>query len=307
MSIPRREPPEEELTKHHNPFEIHPSDLISFKFDGIIHSEESQSQIFSTYVETAIIDLLAGRNLSVIVFGTSSSGKSFTMRGGEGKRRGLVLRGAELLLTNSKKKQGSFEIKVSVIAVCGERIFDLITNSHDRSEVTIRKITDLHAILHQALKHRKLIGKDMKEKLHFIVTMRVYNKTSLISQGDFVELAASEHAKKDKYISGAFNSLSNILRKATGNWYDNALTSYLRNTLDVYNPFNPSQAIILCCVYPIVEHFKDARTLIQYVSRMKESVDIVRASNEHVRETKLNKSLNESSNLKAQIEKIRES
>ncbi|CAG9324075.1 unnamed protein product [Blepharisma stoltei] len=251
-------------------FQIQPTDSLHVRFDGIIQQDDSQSQIFSAWIENAISDLLAGRSLSLIVFGTSGSGKSFTMRGGEGKRRGLVLRSAEMLLSLTKKKENTYDVKVSVIAVCGERIFDLITNTQDRSEVTIKKITDLHAILHQALKHRKQIGKELKEKLHFIVTMRVYKQNSLISQGDFVELAASEYAKGDKSISSAFNSLANILKKTTGNWYDNALTSYLRNTLDVYNPFNPSQAIIICCIYPVQELLKDTITLLNFTSKMRE-------------------------------------
>lgn len=68
-------------------------------FEGIIPENSKQSQIFDDFVEGSILDMLSGKSFLCLAMGTSKAGKSFTMRGGEGKRRGILLRSVEKLMS----------------------------------------------------------------------------------------------------------------------------------------------------------------------------------------------------------------
>ena len=230
----------------------------------------SQSKFFSAFLKNSTQDLLTGKSLSVLVFGTTGSGKSYTIRGGEGKKRGLALRSAELLLTIIEKQRSCVQIKVSVAAIFNDKAVDLLP----AQESAVHKTSDFHAALNQALKSRKNISeKQNKDKIHMVIVLRLYQDFELLSEAYFVELAGSEYAREDKQVARSFNSISSQLTQnpATNTWQTNPLCAYLHKALDIYGA-NPCSVLLICCASQGIDNFKDTLASLKFTSRIKECI-----------------------------------
>ena len=217
--------------------------------------------------------MLLGKSLCVIVFGTTGSGKSFTIRGGEGKKRGLALRSVELLLTIVERQRSRIQIKVSVIAIFDEKIIDLLNKQSPPEEFIISKTSDFHAALNQALKNRKSVSdRQNKDKIHMIICIKLYSECDLLSEAFFVELAGAEFACDDKTVARAFNSISNQLTLSTSSWQNNTLSMYLNKGLDIYGN-NPAYVLLICCASQDQNIFKDTLASLKFTSRIKECIE----------------------------------
>ncbi|OMJ71481.1 hypothetical protein SteCoe_30286 [Stentor coeruleus] len=248
-------------------------DSTLIKFDGIIDESLSQSKLFNTWLKTPTQDLLTGRSLCLLVFGITGSGKSYTIRGGEGKKRGFALRSVELLLAVLERYRGQIQLKVSVVAIFDENIIDLLQKQNPPYEVPINKSSDFHAALNQALKTRKSVGeRGTKDNMHMIITIRLYQEYELLSEAYFVELAGSEFAREDKKVARGFNSISSQLTHSYTNWQTNPLCNFLKNGLDIYSN-NPSNVFLICCASQNAESFQDTLASLKFTSRIKECLE----------------------------------
>lgn len=248
-------------------------DSALIKFDGIIEESTSQSKLFNEFLKPPTQDLLTGKSLCVIVFGTTGSGKSYTLRGGEGKNRGLALRNVELLLSIIDRQRIRFHIKVSVIAIFDDKIVDLLSGITPPEEIHVYKTSDFHVVLNQALKNRKNVGdRHSKDKIHMIVTVKLYQELELLSEAYFVELAGSEYAREDKQVARSFNSISNQLTQSSNSWQSNVLSMYLSKGLDIYSK-NPTSVFLICCASQNSNIFKDTLASLKFTSRIKECIE----------------------------------
>lgn len=196
------------------------------------------------------------------------------MRGGNSESQGILLRANAMLLEMCNRQRMDICLKASVFNIHGDDQVDLLSgNPGSYSETMIRNSSDIHIALHHALKKRKELGnKKFKERSNMIVSLKLTKGTEIISQADFVELAASEYAQIDKKIARSFNSLINYLTQGAVNWRDSQLVVALRNSLDIYNPYNPSQVLLICCVNPIPSVYKHTYSSLKYTSRIRECV-----------------------------------
>jgi hypothetical protein len=196
------------------------------------------------------------------------------MRGGNSESQGVLLRANSMLLEMCNRQRMDICLKASVYNIHGDDQVDLLSgNPGSYSETMIRNSNDIHIALHHALKKRKELGnKKFKERSNMIVSLKLTKGTEILSQADFVELAASEYAQIDKKIARSFNSLINYLTQGAVNWRDSQLVVALRNSLDIYNPYNPSQVLLICCVNPIPSVYKHTYSSLKYTSRIRECV-----------------------------------
>ena len=250
------------------------------KFDDVAPEDTSQSQLFKNWIQSPVTNLFTGRSAAIIAFGTSGAGKSFTMRGGEGQKRGLILRAVESILSLNSRQRKPFGVHITGVGVVDENTHHLI-----RVHSSISEIEDLHAALHEALRNRKLLVKEGKDKVHFIVSIKLYQKEELVSQIQFAELAGSQLTHKP--IARAFNTISNILTQTSPNWEDTAIGRQMGRVLNIYNSSNPSQVVLVCCVNPKLSFYSDTLAALKFTSRIRECVGETR--------------------LKAQIERMEES
>ena len=249
------------------------SDYTLIKFDGVLDDSISQSKLFNTWIKSSTQDLLTGKSMSVIVFGTTGSGKSYTVRGGEGKKRGQALRTVELLLSFVEKLRGRVSICVSVVGLIEDKTVDLLSRQTPVSETQIQKSSDFHAALNQALKTRKsLVDKQNKDKIHMVVSVKLFQDGEKLSQANFVELAGSEYAREDKFIARGFNAISCLLTNTYSNWQFNPLASYLKPCVNLHGPA-PVNVLLICCSSSDFSNFPDTLTSLKFISRIKECLE----------------------------------
>lgn len=248
-------------------------DSTLVRFDGVLDEHISQSKLFTNWIKAPTQDLLTGKSLTVIVFGTTGSGKSYTIRGGEGKKRGQALRTVELLLSFVDKYRGKVALRASVVGIFQEKMVDLLQKESPPFEVSINKSSDFHAALNQALKMRKgITDKQNKDKIHMIVNLKLYQDNELLAEANFVELAGSEYAREDKQVARGFNAISSLLTNIYSNWQFNPLATYLKKTMNIHEAV-PGNVVLICCATQSHETFPDTLASLKFTSRIKECLE----------------------------------
>lgn len=112
--------------------------LHGFAFHRVFREAETQDRVFADVGVSLVESVLAGENASVICYGQTSSGKTFTMLGPpipetrrcdyRGVDRGLVPRMIELLFASISMFPAHMTIRVRVqfIEIYNEEIYDLL-------------------------------------------------------------------------------------------------------------------------------------------------------------------------------------
>lgn len=117
---------------------------LQFPVDYAFPIDAPQSQIFETVVQPLMDRLLQGYDTSVVTYGQSASGKTYTMLGpGVGfhiseSEYGIIPRATRYIF--SKLKQGppkKFQVKVSFVNVQNEMLRDLLTFSQCQQELVL--------------------------------------------------------------------------------------------------------------------------------------------------------------------------
>ena len=195
--------------------------------------------------------------------------KSYTIRGGEGKKRGLALRSAELLLTIIEKQRSCVQIKVSVAAIFNDKAVDLLPPKNPQC-TRPQTFMSLESSTKIAKKHKREAEQD---KIHMVIVLRLYQDFELLSEAYFVELAGSEYAREDKQVARSFNSISSQLTQnpATKTWQTDPLCAYLHKALDIYGA-NPCSVLLICCASQGIDNFKDTLASLKFTSRIKECI-----------------------------------
>ncbi|XP_078430047.1 kinesin-like protein KIN-12C isoform X2 [Wolffia australiana] len=117
----------------------------SFSFDAVMGPESSQEEVFRVVGMPLVSDLMAGYNTSVVCYGESGSGKTYTLWGpptamfeenSVDARQGIAPRLFHMLFQKIQKNQEndsehlmSFQCKCSFIEVYNDQINDLLDSS----------------------------------------------------------------------------------------------------------------------------------------------------------------------------------
>jgi hypothetical protein len=125
-----------------------------FTYDYIFGPSTSQQDVFSQCVSRLMDKFLDGYNATILAYGQTSSGKTFTMGTGLGEgyadsenTRGIVPRAAAALfdyLQRMPRNEFKYQVHVSFLEVYNEDLIDLLSiTSRDgpRNTVTIREDT----------------------------------------------------------------------------------------------------------------------------------------------------------------------
>ncbi|KDE06529.1 hypothetical protein MVLG_03178 [Microbotryum lychnidis-dioicae p1A1 Lamole] len=126
---------------------------LTFTFDRVISPEEGQSEVFAC-AEPLVESFLTGLNATILAYGQTSSGKSYTMgttaaptSDVEGEDRlGITPRAVALIfdrmreITNASKGATTFDAKLSYVEIYNEDLIDLLAGNADvRPTVQIRE------------------------------------------------------------------------------------------------------------------------------------------------------------------------
>ncbi|KAI7886775.1 kinesin-domain-containing protein [Lichtheimia hyalospora FSU 10163] len=203
----------------------------TFHFDHVFRPSCSQADIFSTVGDALVNKFVDGYNTTILAYGQTSSGKTYTMGTAESQlqQEGIVPRAVSKLfgLLHRDNSIGHSSIKVSFIEIYNEEVIDLlspyplserppITIREDPKghiywtgvrEMTVHSACDVLAFLQQGSRNRATGATDMNDKSsrsHAILSLTLQRRSdsgdskgmTVTSKFHFVDLAGSERLKR---------------------------------------------------------------------------------------------------------------
>ena len=216
--------------------------VYRFNFDRIFPPSSSQQDIYDFGVKGIIESVLDGYNGTVLAYGQTSSGKTYTMQGemDEERRQGIIPRMINHVFKFIYQNEGTdFMIKVSMIEIYQEKIrdlFDCSRNNLNIREDSIKGIyvdgaseryvgcpNDVLALLEVGTANRAQAATNMNEhssRSHsiFILTINQTNKqqgVSKIGKLYLVDLAGSEKISKTGATGHTLEEAKNINKSLT--------------------------------------------------------------------------------------------
>jgi kinesin family protein 5 len=118
----------------------------SFALDHVFPPHVSQADVYEAVARPIVNDVLAGYNGTVMAYGSTGSGKTYTMEGDSGENAeflGIIPRMVATLFDgiDSVADTVEFTLKLSAIEIYMERIIDLLRQPGDArtSRVSVRE------------------------------------------------------------------------------------------------------------------------------------------------------------------------
>ena len=161
---------------------------LKFSFDNILPPTSTQLQTFDTIGKPLINNVLDGYNATILTFGRTGSGKSYTMFGDANYSNldeiGLIPRSLDYLFESleNKKTISSFNVTISIIEIYQEQLIDLLDiNSNKKLEIFLsskqlyiknmlqkecKTCIDAIGAIIQALKHRHLNQQNLNQLMY---------------------------------------------------------------------------------------------------------------------------------------------
>ena len=114
----------------------------TFTFDHVYSEHSNQSDVYNNTARDAVLSSLSGYNASIIAYGQTGTGKTYTMEGEPSpKLRGIIPRATEEIfgfIDNAVSERKKFLVRASYLQIYNEVISDLLkperTNLHIRED-----------------------------------------------------------------------------------------------------------------------------------------------------------------------------
>lgn len=118
----------------------------SFTFDYVYDPSSRQREVYEHSAQSAVLSVLQGYNATVIAYGQTGTGKTYTMEGfTNDEHRGIIPRSTEEMFAyiaanrgNTNGRHTRFQVRASYLQIYNEVISDLL-KPHDRQSLTIRQ------------------------------------------------------------------------------------------------------------------------------------------------------------------------
>lgn len=125
------------------------SDRHTFHFDRIFGFDSAQEQVYNTVAKPVVDGLFEGYNGTIIAYGQTASGKTFTMEGSDiddPELRGITPRVVDTVfeMIEASPPYLDFTLKVSMVEIYLEKLRDLIDTFHDNLEIREHKDTGIY-------------------------------------------------------------------------------------------------------------------------------------------------------------------
>lgn len=215
----------------------------TFEFNKIFRPTDTQEDVF-TEVQEVIQSAMDGYNVCLFAYGQTSSGKTFTMEGGnlENETRGLIPRSVDKIFTsiaNFNLQGWEYEIKISALQIYNGEVRDLLNTSDENlkvlmwkssevkvvnlKQVNVNNPQDVYILLKEAKKNRATGATDantQSSRSHSVFTLYLAGRNSktqerMTSRLDLVDLAGSERHKHSKTQGDRFRETTNINKSLT--------------------------------------------------------------------------------------------
>ena len=259
-----------------------------YSFDHIISPSETNEEIFTKYMKQNIPSLFKGINITLFLYGQTTSGKTHTMKGGDPiTNEGLIhlcLKEIFNMINNSENNITKSVIKISYCEIYNENINDLIDTSKKNLELkespkgayinnlSVHTVTNYEKAIEVLNKseNSKNASNDKLNKANNIFKVNIefnINEKKYISRLNLVELSGSENILKpcgniNKSIiafNNVINKLSQNNNKVFVNYKDSKLTKILQSS------FNSNTKIyFICTIIDDNEHYTENLNTIKF-------------------------------------------
>lgn len=200
-------------------------EIQKFNFDYVFDEKTTQEQIFTRIAKNAIEWVTQGYNATIFAYGTTGTGKSHTMFGGDTEKSlGIIPRACNLLFQqiNSNDDVVEANMKCAFLEIYREHIRDLLQKS-DEKELKVRH-SPVSGVYIQGLTEKYVYGPDeilstiregtqlrttastalnsVSSRSHAVLTLTLTQKNSdgseTISKLHLIDLAGSENVAKSE-------------------------------------------------------------------------------------------------------------
>eukprot|EP00047_Mylnosiga_fluctuans_P022700 m.124605 g.124605 ORF g.124605 m.124605 type:complete len:1235 (-) comp9354_c0_seq1:147-3851(-) len=209
----------------------------TFPFDRIYDESTPQLALYESCVKPVVLSILEGYNGSIIAYGQTGTGKTFTIEGGSEEARGIIPRTSEDIfgyIENSSTGDSKFLVRASFLQIYNEHIMDLLAadkkpkkdHLHIRedasgvyvdglSEHIVKNPGEIMALLHLGSTMRTTASTNMNRessRSHAVFTIIVERSekhsqdaeaTVTIGKLNLVDLAGSERIRSTGVSTGA--------------------------------------------------------------------------------------------------------
>lgn len=160
--------------------------MHSFTFDHVFDQDSTQNQVYEITAQPAVMSVLQGYNATILAYGQTGTGKTFTMEGfkytNQDPQRGIVPRCMEEIfryIENGSNEKTTFMVRASYLQIYNEVISDLLrterTNLHIRedkkkgvfveglSEWAVRSPSDIYSLIQKGALSRATASTKMND------------------------------------------------------------------------------------------------------------------------------------------------
>eukprot|EP01137_Pigoraptor_chileana_P025291 Opistho-2@94559 len=197
-----------------------------FKFDQVYDKDTTQDELYGTAIKPVVESVLEGYNGSVIAYGQTGTGKTYTMEGRYDDDRGVIPRASEAIFhyIENSNSGSKFLVRISFLEVYNERVYDLLVPTGENlrvredakrgvyveglSEHIVRNPEDIHDLMRRGSAVRatgctKANAESSRSHAVFTIVLErsvadagevepVDNKCVIVGKLNLVDLAGSE-------------------------------------------------------------------------------------------------------------------
>ncbi|XP_021285681.1 kinesin-like protein KIN-7E isoform X2 [Herrania umbratica] len=276
----------------------------AYQFDRVFRGDCSTKQVYEEGAKEIALSVVSGINSSILAYGQTSSGKTYTMTG---ITENTV---ADIFDYINRHEERAFVLKFSAIEIYNEAIRDLL--SSDNTQLRLRDDPERGTIVEKVTEELLRDWNHLKELLaicdaqrrigetslnerssrsHQIIRLTIEssareflgkeNSTTLSASVNFVDLAGSERAsqasstgarlKEGCHINRSLLTLSTVVRKLSKgrqghiNYRDSKLTRILQPCLG-----GNARTAIICTLSPARSHVEQTRNTLLFACCAKE-------------------------------------
>eukprot|EP00937_MAST-01D_sp_MAST-1D-sp2_P000749 g749.t1 len=211
----------------------------TYGFDGVLGPHSTQEDVFDCVAKPLVESTLEGYNSTMFAYGQTGTGKTWTMEGDLGAKQdmGIIPRSVQHMFTKLEKSKVDFSMKLSVLQVYNEGLYDLLDPGTKKSltlcetrdgvscqnleEVTINDTAHAMQLFRDAVSHRFTAETEMNRdssRSHLIVQMLLHMKEEtpdgedVLRQGrlNLIDLAGSECIGRSKATGKTAKEAGNI-------------------------------------------------------------------------------------------------
>lgn len=174
----------------------------NFQFDRVYEASSTNADVFEQSVEELISRVVSGYNATVFAYGTTGSGKTFTMQGSE-HDPGVIPRSVHRLFELLEARGAPAVVRLSYFEIYNERVYDLLSPDSKPTEVLLRDGSGGDT---RIVGQREVDARDAQELLSWVANGDQLRRTS---STQYNEHSSRSHAVVRVHV--ASNSLQSTL------------------------------------------------------------------------------------------------